>query len=133
MSDITSQLQLPEAHLERIEQGDNEITLHFSKVFLRQEMEGAFEDSLWTQAMNLTLKGIEIDGDLPDCPCEIEGGDFINNIYTYRNQAPLPVDWRGDVGCTLTPVGGQPGFSIHGSAMQLEQIGHPSYLRHVKK
>ena len=77
MSDITIQLQLPEAMLERIERDGDHISLHFSKVFLVQEMEGAFEDSLWTQAVNITVSHCETGGELPACPCELDGGDFI--------------------------------------------------------
>jgi hypothetical protein len=133
MSDTTDTLQLPGARLESIEQGDNEITLHFSQFHIVQEMENAFEDSLWTQDCNLRLRNIEISGDLPDCPCEIEGGDLINNIFTYRDHAPLPVDWRGQTGCRFTVAGSDTGFSINAEYLEVERLGHPRYLRHIKK
>jgi hypothetical protein len=88
MSDTIQILQLPGAQLASIDQGDNEITLHFSQVQLVQEMENAIEDSLWTQAIDLTIKDIELEGELPACPCEISGGDLIDNIFTYRDHAP---------------------------------------------
>ena len=134
MSDTTQILQLPEALLESIDRdGDDSITLHFSKVFLVQEMEGAIDDSLWTQAISLTIRDIEIDGELPDCPCEIDGGDMTNNIYTYRDHAPLPIDWRGDVQCKLVTRDSGSSVTISGKSMQLEQIDHPRYIRHIKK
>jgi len=133
MSDTSNTLQIPGARLESIEQGDNEIRLHFSLVHLIQEMEAAFEDSLWTQAVNLTITGISLDGELPECPCEINSGDLTNNIFTYRDHAPLPIDWHGEVSCKLRVSGTDAVISIDGTAMQLEQIGHPRYLRHVKK
>ena len=131
MSDTTDFLQLPGAQLESIQQGDDEITLHFSRVNLVQEMEGTFEDSLWTQAVNLTIKGIELEGTLPECPCEIAGGDMTDNIYTYRDHAPLPISWRGGVACTFKTAGAS--FSVNGESMQLEQIGHPRYIKHISK
>jgi hypothetical protein len=134
MSDITQILQLPGALLESIDRdADDCITLHFSKVFLVQEMEGAIEDSLWTQAVSLTIRDIEIDGELPDCPCEISDGDLTNNIYTYRNHAPLPIDWRGDLSCKLSVAGKEASVTISGSSMRLEQIDHPRYIKHIKK
>lgn len=133
MSDVTYKLQLPGAQLESIEQEDDSITLHFSRVHLIQEMENTFEDSLWTQAVSLTVKDIRLDGELPAYPCEIAGGDMTNNIYTYRDHAPLPIDWRGDVGCMFTVAGTNARFSIDGEAMQLAQHDHPRYVRHVKK
>ena len=133
MSDITIQLQLPEAKLERIERDGEDISLHFSKVFLVQEMEGAFEDSLWTQAVSITISDCEIDGDLPACPCELRGGDFIDNIYTYRNHVTLPISWRGDVGCRLDAGDGAQRCRISGTAIRSEQIGNPVYLKHISK
>lgn len=133
MSDTIYILQIPGAQLESIDQDDSKITLHFSKVQLIQEMEGTIEDSLWTQAIDLTIKDIELEGDLPECPCEITGGDMIDNIYTYRDHAPLPINWIGEVSCTFKTGGSGSRFSINGQAMQLEQLGNPRYIKHVKK
>ena len=133
MSDTTNTLQIPGAQLESIEQTDNEITLHFSQVQLVQEMENAIEDSLWTQAIDLTIKGIELEGELPACPCEIAGGDLIDNIFTYRDHAPLPINWQGEVSCKLTVAGHDTGFTISGATINVNQIDNPRYIKHVKK
>ena len=133
MSDITSQLQLPEAQLERIERDGDNITLHFSKAYLVQEMEGAFEDSLWTQAVNITISNCEIDGEPPACPCELGGGDFTDNIYTYRNHFALPESWRGDVGCRMNVADSSESFTIRGDTIRTEQIGNPAYHNHRSK
>ena len=105
MSDTTQIMQLHGAQLASIEQSDDEITLHFSQVQLVQEMENAIEDSLWTQAIDLTIKGVELEGELPACPCEITGGDLTDNIFTYRDHAPLPISWRGTVSCKFILAG----------------------------
>ncbi len=133
MSDVSYTLQLPEARLESIDRDADAITLHFSQVYLVQEMENAFEDSLWTQAVNLSIRDYSLDGELPACPCDISGGDITNNIYTYRDHAPLPINWRGDVRCALKIAGSVAAFSISGARMQLDQIETPRYIRHIKK
>ena len=133
MSDTTQILQLPGAQLASIEQGEDEVTLHFSQVQLVQEMENAIEDSLWTQAIDLSIKGIELEGELPACPCEITGGDLIDNIFTYRNHAPLPINWQGEVCCKLTVAGNDSGFTISGIAINVEQLDNPRYIKHFKK
>ena len=133
MSDTTNVLQIPGAQLASIEQTDNDITLQFSQVELLQEMEGAIEDSLWTQAVKLVIREISIEGDLPECPCVIKGGDMIDNIFTYRDHAPLPIDWRGEVRCALVVAGSDASFSIDGESMQLKLIDTPRYIRHIKK
>lgn len=131
--DTTSSLQLPGARLERIEQEDDTVTLHFSLIHLVQVMEGAFQDSLWKQACDLVIRNVAIDGKLPQCPCEIQGGDMIDNIYTYRDHAPLPIDWNGSVGCKFTVAGSSTAFSIDGTAMKMEMLDHPRYIRHIDK
>ncbi|MGB5259566.1 MAG: hypothetical protein WBO34_03480 [Gammaproteobacteria bacterium] len=133
MSDTKMILQLPGAQLESIEQRGDSITLAFSRVNLIQEMESTFQDSLWTQAVKLTIGENELTGELPECPCEISGGDLVNNIFTYRDHAPLPIDWHGDTRCTLKVAGSNASFSIDGTFMQLEQIDHPRYIKHVNK
>jgi hypothetical protein len=131
--DTTSSLQLPGARLERIEQDDDTVTLHFSLIHLVQVMEGAFQDSLWKQACILVIRNVEIDGELPQCPCEIQGGDMTDNIYTYRDHAPLPINWNGSVGCKFTVAGSNATFSIDGTAMKMEMLDHPRYIRHIDK
>jgi hypothetical protein len=133
MSDTTQILQLPGAQLESIEQTGDTIKLGFSLVHLVQEMEGAIEDSLWTQAINLTVSSAEVSGDLPDCPCEIAGGDLVNNIFTYRDHAPLPIDWRGETRCKLNVAASNSSFTIEGDSLKVEQIDLPRYIKHVRK
>jgi hypothetical protein len=58
---------------------------------------------------------------------------MIDNIYTYRDHAPLPIDWSGSVGCKFTVAGSGAVFSIDGTAMQMEMIEHPRYIRHIDK
>ena len=133
MSDTKQTLQVPGAQLERIEQDGTEVRLYFSRFHIVQEIENAFEDSLWTQAGTLIVRDTEIVGGLPECPCELQGGDLINNIFTYRDHAPLPIDWTGEVGCSLRIAGSDRVISITGSGMQLVQLDFPRYLRHIKK
>jgi hypothetical protein len=133
MSDTTDILQLPGAQLGSIELGENEITLHFSQFHIVQEMENAFENSLWTQACDLVLRNIDINGELPECPCEIRGGDLTNNIFTYRDHAPLPIDWHGETGCKFSVAGSDAGFSIDAEFLQVKRLEHPRYIKHMKK
>ncbi|MGD2056340.1 MAG: hypothetical protein PVJ15_05995, partial [Gammaproteobacteria bacterium] len=110
-----------------------EVRLHFSQFHLVQEIENAFEDSLWTQAGTLIIHNRKIAGKLPEYPCQVQGGDLTNNIFTYRDHAPLPIDWTGEVGCSLRISGTDHEISITGSGMQLELHDFPRYLRHIKK
>ena len=133
MSDTTDSLQIPGARLEKIETGENEIILHLSGVNIVRAMEGAFEDTLWVQDCKLIIREVENGSELTDCPCELKGGDLINNIFTYRDHAPLPIDWHGAVGCKFTVTGSAAVVSIAGESLQLERIGHPRYIKHIKK
>ena len=96
-------------------------------------MENAIEDSLWTQAVELTITGIEQQGELPTCPCEVSGGDLTDNIFTYRDHAPLPINWRGTVSCKLDFAGHDTGLTISGDTLKVDPIAHPRYIKHIKK
>lgn len=133
MSDTTQTLQLSGAELAAIEHDGDTWTLHFSRVELVQEMEGAFEDSLWTQAIDLVIRNAVQEGPLPECPCVLEGGEFTDNIYTWRNHAPLPVKWRGAVGCRLQVEGMTDAFILNGTGMEAVPLDHPRYIKHIKK
>lgn len=133
MSDITYHLQIPGARLESVERSQDTVSLRFSRVELIQVMENAFDDSLWHQPVNLTISNCSVAGDLPETGCEIESGEMTDNIYTYRDSVPLPINWRGDVSCSFKTAGNGQAFSITGDSMLLEQVGHPRYLKHVKK
>lgn len=133
MSDTIQVLQLPGAQLASIERDGAAFTLHFSLLQLVQEMEGAFEDSLWTQAVDLVIREAELEGELPACPCVIKGGELTDNIYTYRNHAPLPIRWRGEVGCRLVVDGTDAAFTLQGSGMDARQLDYPRYIKHIKK
>ena len=133
MSDTTQILQLPGAQLASIERNGDTFTLHFSRLELIQEMEGAFDDSLWTQAVNLIIRDAALEGTLPECPCVIGGGDLTDNIYTYRDHAPLPIKWRGDVGCRLAVDGTDCEFTLRGTGIDVQQLDYPRYIKHIKK
>lgn len=133
MSDTIQILQLPGAELASIEREDDIYTLRFSRLHLVQEMEGAFEDSLWSQAVDLVIRGATLHGNLPNCPCAVRGGDLTNNIYTYRDHAPLPIRWRGDVRCRLAVSGEAGDFTLRGTDMEARQLDHPRYIRHIAK
>jgi len=133
MSDTTQILQLPKAQLASIERDGDTFTLHFSQVHVIQEMEGAFEDSLWSQAVDLTIRGATLEGTLPDCPCVIGSGDLTDNIYTYRDHTPLPVKWRGEVACQLIVDNPDTGFLLRGTGMDVKQLDYPRYIKHIKK
>jgi hypothetical protein len=96
-------------------------------------MEGAFENSLWTQAIDLVIRDATLEGRLPDCPCVISGGDLTDNIYTYRNHAPLPIRWRGDVECKLVVAGVADEFSLRGTGLEAQPLEHPRYIKHIGK
>jgi len=133
MSDTRHILQLKDAALASIERHGDDVTLHFSQVYLVQEMEGAIEDSLWSQAIRLVLNDAEVHDPLPECPCTIAGGDLVNNIFTWRNHAPLPIDWRGKVSCKLQLAGSGEAVAVDAQTLRVEQIDHPRYIRHIRK
>ena len=70
-------------------------------------MTGSVERTKWWQNGELVFGGAELDEDspLPSLPVECVGGDVGENVYTYRDMIPLPLEChqgsgerRGDPG-----------------------------------
>jgi hypothetical protein len=128
-----STLRLPGCVLQSITREDTGVVLGFSLVYLVKKIEGAFEDTLWKQAGDLIIFNAEIEEGLPACPCEIDGGDLQDNIYTFRDMVPLPLKWRGATSCILRTRGGAGTLEISGDAMEMHLIGDPRYIGHIKR
>jgi len=126
------ELSFPEARIERIEQTGDALILHLSELFLFISLTGSRERTQWRQSGTLTVEQAEIDGPLPACPCALEGGDLHDHAFTYRDLAPLPIDSRGQVGCTLRFAGQAEPLVLRGERIRLELTGNRRYVGHVR-
>jgi hypothetical protein len=60
------------------------------------------------------------------------GGDIDDNIYTYRDMIPLPLESRGAIRCELHWREDAPPLMVSAGAIRLEMAGTPKYQQHLR-
>jgi hypothetical protein len=130
--DSTS-IQLPGSEIEQISLQDGCLRVTFSRAYLVKTMTGSAEKTLWWQAGDLVLEGAEADQPLPSGPVVCDGGDIEENIYTYRDMIPVPLDSRGRTGCDLKLRGSDARVVARGETVRLELAGTPKYIQHLRE
>jgi hypothetical protein len=128
----SSSIQLAGSEIGAIEQTQDRLRIHFSRAIIVKTMTGSTEKTLWWQAGDLLLDAPELVGDLPAAPVTCAGGDIDDNIYTYRDMIPLPLESRGAIRLALTLQGDLPPLIASGRAIRLEMHDTPKYQHHIR-
>ena len=128
----TSSIELPGAEIDRIELAGGSLRLHFPRVNIIKTMSGSVERTRWWQAGDLVIDGAEPLAPLPQAPVVCAGGDIDENVYTYRDMIPIPLNARGRVGCDLRLAEGEARIQVRGEALRLEMEGVPKYIEHIR-
>ncbi len=128
----TSSIELPGAEIDGIELADGRLRLHFPRVHIIKTMTGSVERTRWWQAGGLIIDGAEPLAPLPQAPATCAGGDIDENVYTYRDMIPIPLNTRGRVGCHLRLAGNDGHIKVRGEALRLEMEGVPTYIEHIR-
>ena len=89
-------IELPGSEIESISLKEGALIVRFSRAIIIKTMSDSEEQTRWWQAGELVFDDAELSGALPDCPCVCEGGDVGENVYTYRDMLPFPLDSRGN-------------------------------------
>lgn len=127
-----TEFALPQARVERIERADDALRIHLSEFFSYVSLTGSAQQTQWRQAGVLVLDEAQTEDEIPQGPLVLAGGDVRDNAYTYRDRIPMPLDARGQVGCTLRFEGGDSPASFAGTRLRLETIGERKYVAHVR-
>ncbi len=129
--DSTS-IQLAESEISAIEHSPERLCIHFSRAVIIKTMTGSAEKTLWWQQGDLILDAPEVEGELPKTPVSCIGGDIDDNIYTYRNMIPLPLESRGALRVELHFAGNLPPLVARGTAIRLAMHDVPKYQQHLR-
>ena len=97
----SSSIELPGSEIEGITLENEVLRIRFSRALIVKTMTGSVERTLWSQKGALILGGAEVDGEIPAGPLVAAGGDVGENVYTYRDMIPIPLDSRGRAHCDL--------------------------------
>jgi hypothetical protein len=95
----SSSIQLPGSEIAEVTLCDGTLRIHFSRAYIVKTMTGSAEKTLWWQSGDLVIDRAETQQPLPQGPMICDGGDIDENVYTYRDMIPIPLNGRGHIRC----------------------------------
>lgn len=128
----SSSIQLNDSVIEKIEFQDKELKIFFSRAMIIKTMTGSVEKTKWSQAGYLVLSGVEEFENAIELPAVCKGGDVGENIYTYRDMIPIPLDSRGHAHCDLYFENTENHLKASGDSVKLEMLDVPKYIEHIR-
>ena len=128
----TSSIDLAGSEVASIEVQDDRVTVRFSRAYIMKTMTGSAERTRWWQAGDLIFGGAEVEGEPPVGPCICAGGDVGENVYTYRDMIPLPLDSQGHSHCRLRFEGTDKTLIVEGDSVRLVMQDRPHYIEHIR-
>jgi hypothetical protein len=130
--DSTS-IALPGSLISAVTVEDDTVRVSFSPAFLIKHMTGSVERTRWRQEGSLVFDGAELEeaDALGEFPAECLGGDVGENVYTYRDMIPVPLESRGRAHCALRLAGDRV-IKVDATAVRLEMIDVPKYIEHLR-
>jgi hypothetical protein len=128
----SSSIELPGSEIEAVTLQDGVLRVRFSRALIIRTMTGSAERTKWWQRGDLVLEGARAEGPLPQGPLVCSGGEVGENIYTYRDMIPIPLESRGRTHCVLGFEGADAPFRASGTAIRLEMLEVPKYIEHIR-
>ena len=130
--DLTS-IELAGSVIASVTSQDDQVVIRFEPAYLIKTMTGSDERTKWKQNVELVFTGASLEdlGQL-NFPVTCAGGDVGENIYTYRDMIPVPLDSRGSAHCDLGLVDAEQRIRVQGESLKLVQEGVPKYMEHIR-
>ena len=128
----SASIELPGSKITSVSVDGETIRIRFEPAFVVKTMTGSVERTRWWQNGELVFKGAELDGDLPSLPAECAAGDVGENIYTYRDMIPLPLDSKGRSHCDLRFQGSDRRLRVEGETVSAIMEDRPHYIEHTR-
>ncbi len=127
----SSSIELKGSEIESISYQGRELRVSFSRAYIIKTMTGSAQRTKWWQAGDLVLEDAELESDLPIGPLVCDGGDVVENVYTYRDMIPVPLESRGHARCDLAFQGQEQRLKASGTAVRLEMREVAKYIDHI--
>ncbi|RDH90067.1 MAG: hypothetical protein DIZ77_14250 [endosymbiont of Seepiophila jonesi] len=128
----TTSIDLPGCEIESITFEVGVLRVRFSRAYIVKTLTGSEERTRWWQAGEMILEGAEVEGELPAAPCVCDGGDVGENVYTYRDMVPLPLESRGRAHCALKIRDSGLVLKAQADGIKLVMDDRPHYIEHIK-
>ncbi len=127
----SSSIQLNGSEIEKVETEGSTVKIFFSRAILIKTMTGSVEKTKWWQAGYLVFENADII-EQPSLPAKCAGGDVGENVFTYRDMIPVPLESRGRAHCDLYFDSVQEHLKVDATAVRLEMLEVPKYIEHIR-
>jgi len=114
-------------------EGDT-VRVRFEPAYLIKTMTGSVERTRWWQNGELVFSAaqLEDEGVRAALPAECDGGDVSENIYTYRDMLPVPLESAGQASCSLKLKDSEHLLKVSGHGVSLELEDVAKYIEHIR-
>ncbi len=127
----SASIQLNDSEIDKIQIIGSTVKIYFSKAYIIKTMTGSVEKTRWYQAGFLIFEQAEVEQQ-PTLPAICDGGDVTENVYTYRDMIPVPLQSRGAAGCNLKIKNSDERLIVHAAAVNLQMLEVPKYIEHIR-
>ena len=128
----SSSIQLNGSEIEKVETEGSTIKIFFSRSILIKTMTGSVEKTKWWQAGYLVFEEAELLEQPTSLPLTCAGGEVGENVFTYRDMIPVPLNSRGRAHCDLYFDHSSEHLQVEATAVHLEMLHVPKYIEHIK-
>jgi hypothetical protein len=128
----SSSVDLTGSEVESIQLEAGRLRVRFSQAYIIKTIAGSVERTRWRQVGELIFESVELEAELPECPCVCAGGDVGHDIYTFRDMLPLPFKSPGPSFCELRFAGTDQRLKLRAAAVVLEMEDRPRYIEHIR-
>jgi len=106
----------------------------FEPAYLIKTMTGSVERTRWRQNGELVFDAAELDASLPlpQLPADCLGGDVGENVYTYRDMIPVPLESVGRAHCDLRVAGSDNPIRVQAEGVTLLMQDVAKYIEHLR-
>ena len=128
--DISS-IELPGSEVEDIRIDGDQVVVRFSRAYIVKSITGSRDKTRWWQAGELVFTDATAEAPYPRGPRICAGGDVGENVYTYRDMIPTPLDSRGMAHCDLRFEGTDERLVVRAGSVRLDMDDRPHYIEHI--
>jgi len=128
----SSSIELCGSEIGAISLQGGDLRVHFTRAYIVKTMTGSREQTRWWQAGDLVMEVATAHSDLPEGPLVCTGGDIDDNVFTYRDMIPIPLNSRGRARCDLRFRDTDAHLVVSAETLRLEMADVPKYIEHVR-
>lgn len=128
----SSSIELPGSEIASIELSAGVLRIRFARAYLIKTLTGSVERTRWWQTGDLVLEGVDSASAIPSGAVVCAGGDLDDNVFTYRDMIPVPLDSRGRTGCRLRFQGLDAVLEVSARTLRLELAEVAKYIEHIR-